>query len=146
MNIFHQQNKMVWIPDLGQIGAGKVVEFIPRNKKINIPRPSNAPDSDVLFSHTVSGDSLNDFENPDKNIRNGDSLICKENIEISDVTPDKICVVFIHPTCERLAKKVIYVNDDNVILRSVNPHYKDRHFTAADIEIKGIVVGFRRFF
>lgn len=144
-NIFLQQNRMIEIPDYGEIGAGKVVPFPAEEKKktIKIPIPSNAHTGDILFSHSVSGDSLNNFENPNKNICNGDSLICKANCEIWEVTPDKICVVFIHQTCEKLAKHVI-LDGDFVILRSPNPHYKDRRFPADVVEIQGIVVGFKR--
>lgn len=147
-NIFLQQNRIIEIPDCGEIGAGKVVPFPHEEgegrKQIKIPMPSNVQDGDVLFSHSVSGDSLNDFEKPERSINNGDSLICKANCEIWEVTPDKICIVFIHRTCEKLAKKVIYVNENDVILRSPNPYYKDRHFPADEIEIKGIVIGFKR--
>lgn len=142
-NIFRQQNRWIEIPDYGQIGAGKVVPFSEEIRKIKIPMPSNAHDGDVLFSHTVSGDSLNNPENPDKNIENGDSLICKANCELWEITPNKVCIVFISQTCEKLAKHVI-PDGDKVILRSPNPRYHDRRFSAEVIEIKGIVVGFKR--
>lgn len=147
-NIFLQQNRFIEIPDHGEIGAGKVVPFpveAEKKKTIKIPMPSNAHDGDVLFSHTISGDSLNNFQNPEKSINNGDSLICKANIELSDVKPDKVCIVFIHQTCEKLAKHVI-LDGDFVVLRSSNPHYQDRRFPADVVEIKGIVIGFKRMF
>ncbi|HEY0658050.1 MAG TPA: S24 family peptidase [Pyrinomonadaceae bacterium] len=144
-NIFPEKGRMIEIPDYGEIGAGKVVPFSKERKKIKVPKPSNAHDGDILFAHRVSGDSLNNLTDPDKNIRNGDSLICKANCELREITPDKICIVFISQTCESLAKHVI-LNGDYVILRSTNPHYPDRRFPADVVEIKGLVLGYKRMF
>lgn len=141
-NIFAQQDRMIEIPDYGEIGCGVVVPFSTEKKTIKISVPSNAHSDDVLFAHSVSGDSLNNPD-PEKNICNGDSLICKANCDIQEITPDKICIVFVNQTCEKLAKKVIQ-NGDKVILRSTNPRFADRHFSIDTIEIKGIVIGFKR--
>ena len=143
-----QQNRMIEIPDYGEIGAGTVVPFPKEEKevkKIKIPVPSNVQNGDILFSHSVSGDSLNDFSNPDKSIRNGDSLICKANVVLSEIKPDKVCIVFIHQTCEKLAKQII-LDGDFVTLRSPNPNYPDRRFPADVVEVKGLVIGYRRMF
>ncbi len=126
-------------------GAGTVVDFIPRGKSISIPRPSNTSEADALFSHSVCGDSLYNPIDRDKSVGNGDTLICKANFEVWEVKPEKICIVFIAPTCERLAKKII-VEGDRVLLRSPNPFYADRNFHINDIEVKGIAVGFVRNF
>lgn len=141
-NIFAQQDRIIDIPDYGEIGCGTVVPFSNEKKTLKISVPSNAYSDDILFAHTVSGDSLNNTD-PDKNICNGDSLICKANCAIRDITPDKICIVFVQQTCEKLAKKVI-PDGDTVILRSTNPQFADRRFPIEMVEIQGIVVGFKR--
>jgi len=145
MNISLSKTEMIWIPDYGQIGAGTVVPFTPKGKKICIPRPSNTTDSDELFSRSVSGDSLYDPNDREKSVGHGDTLICKANFDSWDVKPDKICIVFIQPTCEELAKKII-VENDRVFLRSPNPRYQDRNFHINDIVIKGIAISFIRNF
>ena len=138
--------EFIEVPDLGEVGAGTVVPFEPRSdRKTRIIRPPGTTDSDEIYTHTVSGDSLYNPTNRDISLNNGDTMICKGNFELSEVTPNKICIVFIQTTCERIAKKVTYRNG-KVILSASNPDYKDRIYPANDVEIKGIVIGFQRNF
>jgi SOS-response transcriptional repressor LexA len=129
----------IYVDDLGQVGAGSVVDFIPRNKKILIPRPPNTTDADYIFTHDVSGDSLYNPDNPSMSAFNGDRLICKGNLLPSQITPQKVCIVFIAPTCERLAKQ-IEIKNDKVYLKSLNPNYPVRFYSVHDVEVKGIVI------
>lgn len=131
---------LIYVPDLGQIGAGSVVDFIPRNKRVWIPRPPNTTDNDFIFTHDVSGDSLFNPDDPSMSAYHGDRLICKGTFEISEVKPHKVCVVFVQSTCERLAKKVS-IKNGFAYLGSLNPNYPERKFPAHSIEIKGIVIG-----
>lgn len=131
---------LIYVPDMGQIGAGTVVDFIPKNKKVLIPRPPHTTDADEIFTHDVSGDSLYNPDDPAMSAYNGDRLICKGNFDISEIKPHKVCIVFVLTTTERLAKQVI-VKNDRVFLKSLNPAYPERRFSIHDIEVKGIVIG-----
>lgn len=138
--------EMIEVPDYGEIGAGTVVPFEPRpDRKSRIIRPPGTTDKDIIFTHTVSGESLQNPFDPYTSLNNGDTLICKGNFEFAEVSPKKICVVFIQTTCERIAKKVRYANG-KVILSATNPDYKDRVYPASAVEIKGIVIAFQRNF
>lgn len=134
---------LIYVPDLGQVGAGKVVEFIPKEDKVWIPRPPNIRDNDIIFTHSVSGDSLYNPDNPRLSAWHGDTLICKGNIEISDIK-NKVCIVFIQSTCERLAK-LVSVKDGFCHLKSLNPDYPPRRFPVDSIEIKGVVLGIQHY-
>lgn len=135
---------LIYVPDYGQIGAGTVVPFTPRIKKVLIPRPPNTTDTDLIFTHDVSGDSLYNPDNPSMSAYNGDRLICKGNFAVSEIKPHKVCIVFIHSTCERLAKRVV-VKKNICYLESLNPHYPPRRFPAQNIEVKGIVIGVQHY-
>lgn len=138
-----QKIEIIEIPDLGEVGAGKVVDFIPQGRTIKIPRPKNTTEKDALFSHSVNGDSLyNPFDHA-HSVFHGDTLICRENFEVCEIKPDKVCIVFIVPTCERIAKKLRVIGD-YVYLVSPNPSYPDRKYFIDDIEVKGLVIGFAR--
>ena len=69
-------NDFIEVPDLGDIGAGTVVPFQPRNKTIFIPRPSNTSENDEIFSHDVCGDSLYNPDDRFFSARHGDKLGC----------------------------------------------------------------------
>lgn len=119
------------IDDYGQVGAGRVVEFIPRGKrKIILPATTNA---NGLITLTVSGDSLRDM-----GIHDGDDLYCRVNIEKSDIKNGRLVVARI-PGFE-LVVKFFYEYNNKIVLRSANPHYQDLIFEKELVEIKAVVV------
>jgi hypothetical protein len=130
------------VPDYGDIGAGSVVPFTPKGSVL-IPRPPNTSESDFLFTHDVNGDSLYNPDNPSMSAYHGDRLICKAIADKSEIK-NKVCIVFILPTCERIAK-TIEIASSKAILRGLNPKYGEREYPIHDIEIKGIVLGVQHY-
>jgi len=126
-----QTAKRVRIPHYGDVGAGKVVEFIPRGSKtVILPKIQKKAE---IATVTVCGDSLRDV-----GITNGDSLICRVNIELADVTNGKLVVAQL--PCLGLVVKFFYQYENKIVLRSANPRYEDLIFDKDLIEIKAIVV------
>lgn len=125
--------KILEVELIGQVTAGyNVVPFIPRGKKIKIPLPAHTQASETK-AMTVIGDSLADL-----NIHDGDDLVFKTRFHISEITPDKVCVVYIHSTGDLIARKVSFNNDGTVTLKAANAAYSDKTYDDDDIEIRGL--------
>lgn len=123
--------KTVKLTNYGQVGAGKIVDFIPRGKSaVNIPHSQK---TDGLVTVTVSGESLRDL-----GIADGDQLICQTKFEKSDVKNGRLVVAQV--PCAGLVVKFFYQMENKIILRSANPRYEDLIYDADLIEIKAIVV------
>lgn len=123
--------KTVRLRDYGQVGAGKVIDFIPRGKRaVNIPQSQK---TDGLITVTVSGDSLRDLS-----IADGDRLICQTKFEKSEVKNGKLVVAQL--PCLGLVVKFFFKFENKIILRSANPRYEDLIYDADLIEIKAIVI------
>lgn len=124
----------------GEVGAGTVVPFAPRNELVPIVVPAGSPADEHLGTLIVRGISLENC-----GIRDGDLLLLRKDITRKDITPETICAVYIRSTGELLAKKLLYGNrGDHVTLRSSGGGIKDVHYPAEDIEVRGIVFGFQR--
>ena len=77
--------KTVNLIDYGQVGAGKIIDFLPRGKRsVSVPG-SQRTEGLVLVS--VCGDSLRDL-----GITDGDQLICQTKFEKSEVKNGKLVV------------------------------------------------------
>jgi SOS-response transcriptional repressor LexA len=134
-----EQYKVVELEVLGEIGAGQVVEFIPRNRVIPVALPSGA-DPEHYGSLIVRGVSLED-----EAIFDGDLLILRKNITNKDIARETICAVYIRSTGELVAKKLSYGNHgEYVTLRSSGGGIEDVHYHKDDIEVRGIAIGFQR--
>ncbi len=59
---------------------------------------------------------------------------------------EAICVVYIIPTGELVAKKILWAGDGMLTLRASGGGVKDLHFSKDDIEIRGVSIGFQRMF
>jgi SOS-response transcriptional repressor LexA len=129
---------LMFVRNFGEVGAGNVVPFNPRDELLPVLAPSVYNGTDVIGALAVSGRSL---EN--EGIKDGDILICRRNITNKDVTHDTICIIYIRPTGELLAKKVVSSNG-MVTLRSCGGEVKDKHYQPDDIEVRAIVIGFQR--
>ncbi len=131
--------KNVEVTHIGQIGAGKVVEFLPQKTKrtVVVPITFSYPSASLLsigvVGNSLSGDGISD----------GDFLIYRTQFERWEVKPDKICIVYLSLTADLIARHVIYKNGA-IVLRSSSPLYPDAFYGASDIEIHGLVVFHQR--
>jgi SOS-response transcriptional repressor LexA len=126
-----KRTKTVNLIDYGQVGAGKIIEFIPLGK-----RPVVLPQSrrtEGLVTVTVSGDSLRDM-----GVHDGDQLICQTKFEKSEVKNGKLVVALL--PCLGLVVKFFYQFKNKIILRSANPRYEDLIYDGDLVEIKAIVI------
>ena len=132
-------NQKTGVVNLGQIGAGKVLEFTPKAGKRWVSLPVNAKPSDRFAEFEISGDSLNGIS-----IYDGDVLLCRKNFEMSEVKPPKVCIVLILKTGDLLAK-IIQINDNNTVtLMSANPKYPPKICSSGEIQILGLAIEVRR--
>jgi SOS-response transcriptional repressor LexA len=126
-----KRTKTVNLIDYGQVGAGKIIEFIPRGK-----RPVTVPQSqrtEGLVTVSVCGDSLRDL-----GINDGDRLICQTKFEKPEVKNGKLVVAQL--PCLGLVVKFFFQFENKIILRSANPRYEDLIFDVDLVEIKAIVI------
>lgn len=125
------------VPDYGQVGAGTVVEFIPRKKQAWITRPQRSKSSDDLVTVTVSGDSL-----IGDGIHDGDRLLLRLNFETSEVKNGRLVVVSLPDG--GLTVKHFYLVDNGdelrVRLAAANPAYEDLEFGLDEVEVKALVI------
>lgn len=123
------------VQELGQIGAGRIVPFpFVKPKKKWIPLPKGARSFDQFREYEVCGDSLEELR-----IYDGDLLTCRTNFEISEVKPNKICIVYIVPKNEQTAKMVQINGDGTVTLLGANPKYKPQIYFVNEIQILALV-------
>ncbi len=125
--------------NLGQVAAGKVVEFLPRECRKWIPLPKGARAFHQYAEYEICGDSLEGL-----NIFDGDLLTCRKNFELSEVKPKKICIVRLLHTNEQIAKMVRLNDDGTVTLSGANPRFVAQTYFADEVEIMALVVEVRR--
>ena len=126
-----KRTKTVNLMDYGQVGAGKVIEFIPHGKRaVNIPESRRI---EGLVTVSVCGDSLRDL-----GINDGDQLVCQTRFEKSEVKSGKLIVAQL--PCLGLVVKFFFQFETKIILRSANPVYEDLIYDADLVEIKAIVI------
>ncbi len=123
--------KTVNLMDYGQVGAGKIIEFVPRGKSpVTLPHSLR---TEGLITVSVCGDSLRDL-----GINDGDKLICQTKIERSEVKNGKLVIAQL--PCLGLVVKFFFQFENKIILRSANPRYEDLIFDVDLVEIKAIVI------
>ncbi len=118
------------IPDYGQIGAGNVVEFIPRGK--STIELSKGEYRNGMAKGTVSGNSLIDI-----GISNGDELLLQTRFEKSEVVNGKLVVALLPIG---LVVKFFYRFENKIVLRSANPNYEDLIYDEDLVMIKALVL------
>ena len=134
-----EEYKVVELEVLGEIGAGQVVEFIPRNRTVPVILPVGADESNY-GTLIVRGISL---EN--ESIHDGDLLVLRKDITNKDIGRESICAVYIRSTGELAAKKLGFGNrGDYVTLRSSGGDIEDVYYHKDDIEVRGKAVAFQR--
>src|SRR5947209_718827 len=132
-----ERAERVKVPDYGQVGAGTVVDFIPRKKPAWITRPRRSKVTDDLVSVTVSGDSL-----IGDGIQDGDRLTLRLNFEASEVRNGRPVVVSL-PDGALAVKHFFLVNgreELRVRLAAANPAYEDMEFGLGEVEVKALVI------
>lgn len=129
---------LVYVSDLGQVGAGQVVDFIPRDGKRVVSLPRNARPGDLFAEFEVCGDSLEG-----KGIFDGYVLLCRKNFELSEITPDRVVIAQILTTGELLAKSIKANGDGTVSLIAANPKYSPKIFNESEVEIVALAVEFK---
>lgn len=123
----------VELKHVGQIGAGKTVDFLEHVEKRLVPRPAWAARLDDVMTAEVSGDSL-----IDEHIVEGDLLICEKVYDISQITQGELVLVRL-PEGGNLVKW-LYFEKDKIILRSSNRKYRDLVFDRdSGLQIEAIV-------
>ncbi len=125
--------------NFGQIGAGRVVPFVPRSERKWIPLPKNARAFDKFAEYEVSGDSLEGI-----GIYDGNLLTCRTNFELSEVKPNKVCVIYLRVTGEQIAKMIKLNHDGTLTLFGANPRFEPRTYFIDEIEILALVEEVRR--
>ncbi len=126
-----KRTKTINLNDYGQVGAGKIIEFIPRGKRgVTVPQSQK---TDGLVTVSVCGDSLRDL-----GINDGDTLVCQTKIERSEVKNGKLVVAQL--PCLGLVVKFFFQFENKIILRSANPRYEDLIFDSELVEIKALVI------
>ena len=126
-----KRTKTVHLIDYGQVGAGKIIDFIPRGKRaVTLPQSQK---TEGLVMVSVSGDSLRDL-----GVNDGDQLICQSKFERSEVKNGKLIIAAL--PCLGLVVKFFFQFENKIILRSANPRYEDLIYDAELVEIKAIVI------
>ncbi len=123
--------KRVSLIDYGQVGAGRIIDFIPRSKRsVSLPASRR---TEGLVTVSVCGDSLIDL-----GINDGDSLICQTHIEKHEIKNGKLVIAQL--PCLGLVVKFFFRFEDKIVLRSANPRYEDLIFDVDLVTVKAIVV------
>jgi SOS-response transcriptional repressor LexA len=125
----------VEVANLGQIGAGKVVPFTPRDKKRWASLPKNARSFDQFTEFEVCGDSLEG-----RRILNGDILLCRTNFEPSEISPTDICIIRVLPTGDEFAKMIRQNGDGTITILAANPKYDPIVVFEDQVQILALVV------
>lgn len=130
--------QMKYVQYLGEVGCGQAVEtnvypFMPKSELMPVAIPEWMPAQDAGI-YTVRGLSLSDF-----NIFNDDRLLVRTKFLRSEITPDTICIVFVHSTGETLAKRIIK-GANTLTLKASGGDLKDIEYSPDEVEIRGIVI------
>ena len=124
----------------GEIGAGRVIPFIPRGVTTEIYVADESLSDDDFGTITVRGRSLED-----EGIFDGDVLIFCRKFARRDVTPHTVCILYVKSAAELMAKKVLFDRRDELTLRSSGGGCKDLYFEPEDVDIWGVAVGMQRY-
>lgn len=129
-----------YVPHLGEVGCGSsvpafdnVYPFMPKDELVAVALPEHIPARDSgIF--TIRGLSLTDF-----GLFDGDELLVTKAFNKRDIDEDTVCVVYIHPTSELVAKR-IEVGANMLTLKASGGGIADKEYAAEDVEIRYVVV------
>lgn len=129
-----KQSLSVEVPHYGQVGAGKVVDFLPRGKrKIFWTGDSKEIKLKGIALMDVNGDSLIDV-----GINNGDELTIQTQFSQGEIKNGKLVVALL--PCTGLVVKFFYGFENKIMLRSANVKYEDMVYDAELMTVKAIVL------
>ena len=120
--------------DLGQIGAGTVVPFIPPPRQKWIRRPRTSYSIGQLATGEVCGDSL-----IGDRIHDGDNLTVKLNFRREEFEEGDLVLVLL-PCGSRVFKHLHFKQPGKIILRASNSKYTDLEYELEDVQIEGLVI------
>lgn len=131
--------KPVEIQHYGEIGAGRVLAFIPKDTVSTVYLPDGQT-GEHLGTCTIRGNSLIKL-----GIYDGDTLIFNRKFSKKQVTPRTVCVLYAHG--ELMARVVLFdVRPGMLTLRAASEDKPDQYADPQDVEIWGVMVGFQRMF
>lgn len=129
-----------YVKQYGEVGAGKIVPFTPKEGLVPVVVPVGSPKDEYLGTMIVRGVSLED-----EGIFDGDTLVCRRDHTKRDIDRNTICIVFIRSTGELVAKKIEYGKlGEYVTLKASGGGIKDVHYPGDDIEVRAIVIAYQR--
>jgi phage repressor protein C with HTH and peptisase S24 domain len=122
------------VNNYGQIGAGKVVEFLPLGRKtIYWSGHPNEIQIKGISTAIICGDSLIDV-----GINNGDELTIQTKFQRSEIKNGKLVIALL--PCTGLVAKFFYRFENKIVLRSANPKYDDLIYDEDLIKIEALVL------
>jgi hypothetical protein len=118
-----------------KVGRGDLTPFLLRNNQAYttdnirlLPIYNKLLDEYKIADNSLIGDG----------IREGDVLECDYDIQISDVLPNLICLVYVFPTGFCHFKHIQRNNNGTVTLKNSNPIYRDMTLRFEDVEVLAI--------
>lgn len=124
----------------GFVGAGRLIHFpSAKNESVDVPVPSDIPESEPLATLTVSGDSLERV-----GIFDGDVVLCRKIVSKKQIKPDTVCIVYSPSTGETNAKKISFSGEHLRLKYCGYGDIKDDYVLADEVEIRGIVISATR--
>jgi SOS-response transcriptional repressor LexA len=129
--------EMKYVTHYGEVGAGtavdNVIPFMPQATVVPVVVRGDLAAAG-LGAVTVRGLSLSDL-----GIHDGDTLVITKRFSWRDIHEDTICIVFIHPTGELVAKRIIK-EANTITLRASGGGIPDKEYRPDEVEVRGIVV------
>lgn len=123
------------IPYHGQVGAGRVHPFVPKDGVIAVPVPDSIPQGEHLGTMTVNGRSLERV-----GIYDGDIVLVRRITSKRQIKRNSICVVFVPSLGEVMAKKVSFDGDYIVLHYCGMEPQEPMVLLAEEVEIRGMVI------
>jgi SOS-response transcriptional repressor LexA len=129
--------EMKYVTHYGEVGAGSavnnVIPFMPQTTLVPVVVRGELAAAG-LGAVTVRGLSLTGL-----GIHDGDTLVITKRFSYRDINENTICIVFIHPTGELAAKRIIK-GANTVTLRASGGDIPDKEYRPDEVEIRAIVV------
>lgn len=123
------------VPYEGEVGAGRLLPFVPKEGSITVPVPDFIPESEPLGTMTVCGQSLERV-----GIHHGDVVLVRKIFSRRQIKRHTICVLYLRTLGEIVAKKVTFEKDFVVLHYCGLAPEPPMYLPASDVEIRGIVI------
>lgn len=127
------------IPYEGEVGAGRLYPFVPKEGTVAVAVPDDIPEDEPLGTMTVSGISLERV-----GIYDGDIVVVRKIQNKRQIKRDTVCVCYVKSIGEVVAKKITFDKDYLLMHYCGMEAEPPMYVPAADVEIKGIVISTSR--